>query len=537
MVLLVLWRWIDGLAFADAEKKATAQLDTMKIAASIAVGGGGLFALYLAARRQRTQELELETRHVELRHREAELAQRDRVQAHAEQVAEHNRVHAERIAQDARDDAEARRVTELYAKSVEQLGSDQAPVRLGGLYALERLAQSNVDQRQTVVDLFCAYLRMAHDHEQPEQENQVRLTIQRTLTKHLRPGEEPDQRVATFWEGIDLDLGGAALVDFTLQGCRVGMLNLNGAQLLGDTDLRDSTMDDTSFAGAHLHGAAGFDDATFTGAADFTGTQFDGVTWFPSTTFHDNANFTQAKFNGELTRFNMAKFHHKAQFRKARFAGSVGFELASFAQSADFIEAEFRGPVMCVATFAGKALFFDAVFDHDAVFCMESSYASKFGSIAGFTGALFGGDAIFTKVSFQGRDTWSGCEWSRPDGSARRVISTGAQFTAAVFKGNAIFDRTKFDGPASFDNAAFGRYVTFEGGEFADDTGTDVNFRRAHARLDVPDHFLHRVWPAGYEVSATASQPEFDAAEREGRWGWIERLPASPQDQSPQNEL
>src|SRR5215831_7188786 len=31
----------------------------------------------------------------------------------------------------------------LYAKALEQLGSDQAPVRFSGLYALERLAQDN----------------------------------------------------------------------------------------------------------------------------------------------------------------------------------------------------------------------------------------------------------------------------------------------------------------------------------------------------------------------------------------------------------
>jgi hypothetical protein len=150
--LIMLWQWIDGLALADAEKKATAQMDAVKVAASVAVGGG-LFALYLAARRQRTQELELAARH-------AELAQRDRVQAHAEYIAETNRLHAERVAADARVDAEARRITELYLKASEQLGSDKAPVRMAGLYALERLAQDNRGQRPTVVNVICAYLRM-----------------------------------------------------------------------------------------------------------------------------------------------------------------------------------------------------------------------------------------------------------------------------------------------------------------------------------------------------------------------------------------
>ncbi|MDI5975467.1 hypothetical protein [Amycolatopsis magusensis] len=46
VVLVLLWRWIDGLALADLgqKDKVTAQLDAVKIAASIVVAGGGLFA-------------------------------------------------------------------------------------------------------------------------------------------------------------------------------------------------------------------------------------------------------------------------------------------------------------------------------------------------------------------------------------------------------------------------------------------------------------------------------------------------------------
>ncbi|HWM04943.1 MAG TPA: hypothetical protein VNP92_21600 [Actinophytocola sp.] len=40
--------------------------------------------------------------------------------------------HQERVAAAAEVDAEARRVTDLYTKAVDQLGSDKAPVRLGG---------------------------------------------------------------------------------------------------------------------------------------------------------------------------------------------------------------------------------------------------------------------------------------------------------------------------------------------------------------------------------------------------------------------
>ncbi|MFI6604841.1 hypothetical protein ACIBHX_52220 [Nonomuraea sp. NPDC050536] len=55
-------------------------------------------------------------------------------------------------------------VTDRYGKAIEQLGSAQAPVRLGGLYALEQLGQNTPDPalRQTIVDVICAYLRMPY---------------------------------------------------------------------------------------------------------------------------------------------------------------------------------------------------------------------------------------------------------------------------------------------------------------------------------------------------------------------------------------
>jgi hypothetical protein len=64
------------------------------------------------------------------------------------------------VATDTRHDAAERRITELYTKAADQLGSAKAPVRLAGLYALERLAQGNPTHRQTIVDVICAYLWM-----------------------------------------------------------------------------------------------------------------------------------------------------------------------------------------------------------------------------------------------------------------------------------------------------------------------------------------------------------------------------------------
>jgi uncharacterized protein YjbI with pentapeptide repeats len=236
--------------------------------------------------------LELEARH-------AELAQRDRVQAHAEHVAETNRQHAEQVALDARLDAEARRITELYLKASEQLGSDKAPVRLAGLYALERLAQDNKGQRQTVVNVLCAYLRMPYPQPDDDlihaQEREVRLTALGILQTHLRPGDDPDQPIDTFWHDIDLDLTGAVLINLDLNNCRIRTARFDKTIFTGSTRFDQATFTgDTSFDQATFTGDAWFDQATFTGLAWFEQTMFTGTAVFNGATFTEGAGFIEA---------------------------------------------------------------------------------------------------------------------------------------------------------------------------------------------------------------------------------------------------
>ncbi|MGH3901639.1 MAG: hypothetical protein ACRDTA_25975 [Pseudonocardiaceae bacterium] len=136
-----------------------AGLEVVRTAGTFVVGAGGVVVLWLTARRQRSTEL----------------------------ILEHQR-----------EDAVEQRITTLYTHVVDQLGSDRAPIRLGGLYALERLAQNNPRQRQTVVNVICAYLCMSYAppddkppdenapaeahtrYEQRRQELQVRLTAPAT---------------------------------------------------------------------------------------------------------------------------------------------------------------------------------------------------------------------------------------------------------------------------------------------------------------------------------------------------------------------
>jgi hypothetical protein len=329
-IVALWWAATRGLTGADL---ITARLDALKVGLSIGVASGGLFALYLTWRRQRATETGL---------------------THQLQVAADTKAHQERVAVDAREDAVARRITELYTKAVEQLGSDKAAVRLGGLYALERLAQDNEDQRQTIVNVLCAYLCMPYqppeteplpdeaspdqrlEHRERAQERRVRLTAQLILAAHLAPDDGN-----RFWRGTDLDLSGALLTDFNLRKCQVRAARFDGAIFTGKAWFDGATfIADVRFDGAIFTGDAWFGGATFTGNAWFGGATFTGDASFGEATFTGNAWFGGATFTGDAW-FGGATFTGDASFGEATFTGDTWFGGATFIGDADFNDAAF----------------------------------------------------------------------------------------------------------------------------------------------------------------------------------------------------
>jgi hypothetical protein len=343
--LLVTW----GVA-ADAGtavEKAKLQVEAIKYGLGSVAAAGAAAALLLAVRRQR----------------------------HAEQIHEHTV-----------DDAAERRVTDLYTKAAEQLGHDDAAVRLAGLYALERVAQNNPDQRQTIVNVLCAYLRMpytppevrrseasdspgpltalplhtdtrpAAEGRDPRQELQVRLTAQRILTAHLRlpdgmESEDADNLVPAsdqpFWPEINLDLTGAALTAWDLRRGHV----------------RNATYVEATFAGSAV-----FAGATFTGDACFSGVAFTGDALFDKVTFTGDASFAAAEFAGHA-KFDGADFSAHAAFEGSTFARTADFTLVGFTRDAQFGSARFASyATFAAAEFAGDALFDKVTFAGDASF-------------------------------------------------------------------------------------------------------------------------------------------------------------------------
>lgn len=222
------------------------RMDAIKTGFTVGLGGGGSIALFLAFRRQ---------------------------------------WHQEAVAVVTMRDADERRVTEQYVKATEHLGSPLAQVRIAGLYALERLAQTNPEQRQAVADVIASYLRMPFalpdggdgDVRTADldalQEVHVRRAAGRVLTTHLRDPRPVAQRRGVpaddgFW-AVTLDLSGATLVDFNARECL-------------------------------FPGGLRCESATFAGTARFTGARFAGEARFAGADFRSTARFTDVVFEGDV---------------------------------------------------------------------------------------------------------------------------------------------------------------------------------------------------------------------------------------------
>lgn len=273
----------------DVPNMVKGRADTLKTATALLVvgGSGALASLYVAYRKQRTDKA-------------SHLGDQDEL------------------------------FTERYTAAVAQLGSPAAAVRLGGVYALARIADDSERDRPTCFEVLCAYLRMPYDPASPDTEpaeRQVRTAAQTAIAARLRP-EHPG-----FWAGAQVDLTGAYLID---------------------AHFGDITADFFNAAGA-----------TFVGPAVFSGATFNLTAGFAGATFSETAQFTRARFNRDAV-FSGAKFNQGAHFNEAAFNGGAGFTSATFIEDAWFDSATFSGsPEFGGATFTEGAWFDNATFSRD----------------------------------------------------------------------------------------------------------------------------------------------------------------------------
>jgi hypothetical protein len=161
-------------------------------------------------------------------------------------------------------------VTDRFSKAIDHLGSEKLDVRIGGIYALERIARDSPQDHPTIMEVLAAFI-LDHSREQwPPAEDgaeppghSTRPDVQAAATVIGRRTVQYDS------QSINLDfanLDGANLRSAHLAGAHLGFADLRDADLTG-ADLRGAGITDADLTGAYLTRA----DLT---GADLSGAQF-----------------------------------------------------------------------------------------------------------------------------------------------------------------------------------------------------------------------------------------------------------------------
>jgi len=205
-------------------------------------------------------------------------------------------------------------ITDRFNAAVQNLGSNSVDIRLGGIYALQRIIQDSPRDQPTIVNLLCSYIRL-HVPSSPRNGNENANTNEYgyphilPFTKDLPApaadvnaalsvigGRDParDGSSKVDLSGLDLmgaNLSGAHLHGAELSGTRLAYANLDHADLT-NADLADMDLEVASFDGANLQHsdvastdlrAAFFDDADLRHVGDLQLGQLLSATLTPST--------------------------------------------------------------------------------------------------------------------------------------------------------------------------------------------------------------------------------------------------------------
>lgn len=356
-----------------------------------------------------------------------------------------------------------------YTKAVEQLASEKATVRLGGIYTLvglvdEWLADESLtkdkqkEEGQVIINNLCSYIRspfpLAEEIEEYETRKELEK-LQKTDSEKLSEEESSRLQVllkrfedsgeyekpkditadyAKFHE--EQDVRRTIFVEMSKRSSAVSVDESKKVTVKSGAwsgfkfdfsrapifyPLNNLTIEQGQFSSARFYRNTNFIFAKFTGNADFTGAIFTGNTDFRYTIFNERAYFVDVAFS-----------------RTADFSDAV------FNRFADFLDADFSGDAnFWTATFTGEARFRNATFDRNAYFTRATFNRDSY---VYFARATFTGDAYFIGTTFNG----------------------GTRFEGTTFSRYIYFQDATFSGGLTFRRSYFEKYAP----TFADDSGS-----------------------------------------------------------------
>ena len=279
---------------------------------------------------------------------------------------------------------------ERYTKAVEQLGSKEAPVRIGGVYTLvglvdEWLEEENLSEYerfkegQVIINNLCAYIRspftltsyydeLSEDAPSLEgiykdkkeefyvdkaildSEADVRLSIIKEIHDRI---QGPDKNTPGAWSDFEYDFSGSTFfypIDLTKSyyakpinfsgSTYEGGAYFSGSTYQGEADFRESTYEKnvifSTFASRSTYeGGAYFSGSTYQGEAYFSGSTYQGWADFGESTYEKNVIFS--------TFASRSTYEGGAYFSGSTYQGRADFSGSTYQGEADFSDSTYHG--------------------------------------------------------------------------------------------------------------------------------------------------------------------------------------------------
>jgi uncharacterized protein YjbI with pentapeptide repeats len=145
---------------------------------------------------------------------------------------------------------ENRLITERFTRSIEQLGNQTETIRIGGIYALERIANDSPRDGWTIMEVLSSFVRGKQDLKGQDAANlsAIRTDAQAALTVIAR------RKIELETESQYLDLSFTNLRAANLVGANLDRTKLISSSLI-QADLRSANLNDTNLSHANLNGA------------------------------------------------------------------------------------------------------------------------------------------------------------------------------------------------------------------------------------------------------------------------------------------
>ena len=278
---------------------------------------------------------------------------------------------------------------ERYTEAVEQLGSKEAPVRIGGVYTLvglvdEWLEEKNLEyserlkEGQVIINNLCAYIRspftltsyydeLSEDAPSLEgsykdkkeefyvdkaildSEADVRLSIIKEIHDRI---QGPDKNTPGAWSDFEYDFSGSTFfysVDLT-KSYYAKPINFSGSTYQGWANFRRST----------YQGRANFSRSTYQGWADFRRSTYQGRAYFSRSTYQAWADFRRSTYQAWAD-FRRSTYQGWANFTNSTYQGWANFTNSTYQALADFRRSTYQD----VADFSGSIFYQEIYFGKD----------------------------------------------------------------------------------------------------------------------------------------------------------------------------